>query len=542
MRPHAPVNGSTGALWITGTPCACNLWISCLDGGDLVGRGQDFKSRLGDVRLARRQGHDAPAGLLERLRVRVVRARLQAGHVPALEAAGVLPEGEGGELRPVEPEHDGLPAVTVAEHRQRLRRAWPAEARPRLAEQFVKVNLLGEPRLGTCVDVERAEPLDRARVAGDDLPGGREKPGTFLQERRAEVPVVKDLHLLRQVAEVLELVADGQPVRARKGRDRGGHADLGREQLRLVHVPLDADRAVGAVADVDGHEVGRDVGDLAVQAERGVPLGVRGAVVLKAAAGEQLVKPFEPAEPAPVHEVDERRVDRAVGDGRSPAEGEPLVPPLPQAHAPGRHDRERQRPVIDLDQVDALPPAAPERPLGHRPGRSVPVASRPRIAKLSTQRSCAASVSVCVGMSSSSFGRSVIPCGRSIIPGGRTGPAKRTRTIRLTRSGAAFSLDFRWPNRTRSRGVNPMPAAIPSRGPRPLRRDFVKTARRRRPARDGSDRQLRPGIAPSRPPSRGSTDRSTERSEGANLLPLRPPSPFPGQQQLGDRRADGSAT
>ena len=53
--------------------------------------------------------------------------------------------------------------------------------------------------------------------------------------------MIEDLHLLRQVAEVLELVADGQPVRARQGRDRGRHAELGREELGFVDSALDAE-------------------------------------------------------------------------------------------------------------------------------------------------------------------------------------------------------------------------------------------------------------------------------------------------------------
>ena len=84
-----------------------------------------------------------------------------------------------------------------------------------------------------------------------------------------------------------------------------------------------------------------------------------GAVVLQAATGEQLVEPFEPAEPAPVRQVDERRDGPARPRPANPSPGGPPVSPLPEAHPPRRDDRERERPRC-------RPGSGPRRRAGRR--------------------------------------------------------------------------------------------------------------------------------------------------------------------------------
>src|SRR5689334_19478868 len=69
-----------------------------LDGGDLLGRGEDFERGLGGVTAAGRKGHHPVARLLERQRVGIVRAGLQAGDVAVAQAGGVLPERKRREL------------------------------------------------------------------------------------------------------------------------------------------------------------------------------------------------------------------------------------------------------------------------------------------------------------------------------------------------------------------------------------------------------------------------------------------------------------
>ena len=54
----------------------------------------------------------------------------------------------------------------------------------------------------------------------------------------------------------------------------------GAEESRLVDVALDGDLVRRVLADVDGHVVRRDVGDLAVQAVGGMTRGAVGFTVL----------------------------------------------------------------------------------------------------------------------------------------------------------------------------------------------------------------------------------------------------------------------
>ncbi len=203
---------------------------------------------------------------------------------------------------------------------------------------------------------------------GDTLWIGAARRGALFEERRPEVPVVEELELRRLVLQVRDLVADGQPFGARDRRVTGLHAELRAEQAGLVDMPLDGDLVGRVGVDVHGHVRGGDIRDPAVQPEGRAAFRERCPVVLQPAAGHQLVEAVEPAQAAGRRQVDEPGMDRPVGDRRLPAQDVPQVEPLPQAHAPGRHDREPQRAVIHDDEVDPVAPAAPQPSLAHRPG------------------------------------------------------------------------------------------------------------------------------------------------------------------------------
>ncbi len=189
--------------------------------------------------------------------------------------------------------------------------------------------------------------------------------------------MVEDLHLDRLVLEVDELVVDREHVRAGHGCVARLHADLRPEEARLLDMPLDDDLVRRLGVDVHGDIRRGDIRDPAVQAEGRMALRAVGMdrldlerrpVVLQPAAGHQLVVAVEPAQAAGRHQVHEPRMDRAVGDRRLPAQVIPQVEALPQAHAPRRHDREPQRPVVHHDQVNPVATAAPQPALAHRPG------------------------------------------------------------------------------------------------------------------------------------------------------------------------------
>src|SRR3954451_15219873 len=71
--------------------------------------------------------------------------------------------------------------------------------------------------------------------------------------------------------------------------------------------------------------------------------------------------------PLQAGEVDEGGIARPVRHRRVPAEPVPLVRSFPETHAAGGDDRERERTVVDQDQVDAVPPTPAQPPLGGRP-------------------------------------------------------------------------------------------------------------------------------------------------------------------------------
>ena len=158
---------------------------------------------------------------------------------------------------------------------------------------------------------------------------------------------------------------------------------------------LHGDRSVRVVADVHGDVMSGMLAIFPCRLNVVFPSVNGSPVVLQPTAGEQLVEPLEPSQPAPVHEVDERRVDRAVGDRRPPAHSEPLDAPLPHPHAARRDDRERNTPLFT--SIRSTPSRRPPRRVrldtdqGNRRGRP---RSSARREKLSTQRSCEASVSV----------------------------------------------------------------------------------------------------------------------------------------------------
>src|SRR5262245_12715147 len=99
-----------------------------------------------------------------------------------------------------------------------------------------------------------ADAGDSGGVAGYDGLDRGDELRALLHEGGAEVPVVEHLHLAGGVAEVGELVADGQAVRAGDGGDLRDHADLREEQLGLVDVTLDGEGVWWLVVDVDRHE------------------------------------------------------------------------------------------------------------------------------------------------------------------------------------------------------------------------------------------------------------------------------------------------
>ena len=139
--------------------------------------------------------------------------------------------------------------------------------------------------------------------------------------------------------------------------------------MGFLDVTFDDDLVGGLIAHMH-RDVGRgSIGDLAMQTERGVALRAvgllrldleRSAVVRQPATGQKLIEAVKPAQAAVCRQVDKGRVHGSVGDGRAPAQPMTLERSGPDPHPPGGHHREREPAVVDLDQVDAVAPAAPE--------------------------------------------------------------------------------------------------------------------------------------------------------------------------------------
>src|SRR5262249_25845997 len=126
-------------------------------------------------------------------------------------------------------------------------------------------------------------------------------------------------------------------------------------------MPFERDLEGGLVTDVESHERCRDVGDFAMKTVERVafgPIGICGfdaigrAVVLKPAPCQEFVETFKPTESAPVHEVHEGWIDRAVLGWRIPADAISLIVPLPDPHASRWNHREGKNSRIHLDEID----------------------------------------------------------------------------------------------------------------------------------------------------------------------------------------------
>ncbi|MNL03944.1 hypothetical protein D3C87_1244960 [compost metagenome] len=179
--------------------------------------------------------------------------------------------------------------------------------------------------------------------------------------------MIQRLVFLRIVAVVGQGVVEGERYAAGFGDQFGRHGEVDFLERLLFQLATQADGVWRFFIDVQGDFVGRNVGGAAVQGQQFTVVHAGMADPFVAAAGDQLIETFQPAQATATIEFDEGRIDHFL-DRRIPAHAHIADRGLQDVHAASRHHREFHRAVIDVDDADALLPTAVQGAQGHGEG------------------------------------------------------------------------------------------------------------------------------------------------------------------------------
>ena len=244
------------------------------------------------------------------------------------------------------------------------------------------VNLLGEALGRRGVNRLLTDRLGGVGVERNNLLRGRKQLRSFPKQRPAEVRVVNNLELLVVRAVVREHVADAKRSRARYRADLRPDFEVRPVEGNLVYAAPDADAVRCFPVHRHDYLRRRDVTDLAVQRQvhHRLVADIVDELVLarvprerQAAAHQPFVETVEPAQAAPVVQVDVAWVDDLL-HRRVPAQTHVAHRDIEHAHTAGRDHAKLQPTVVDLDQIDALLLAAVQSALVDRPAGVAPVA------------------------------------------------------------------------------------------------------------------------------------------------------------------------
>jgi hypothetical protein len=238
------------------------------------------------------ESNNPAVAALEGLEIWEIRRGLEAGHVSVRFRLRALPDGETRQRPDAVLQADAAVAGRVSQEHGRLLAI--------VADQFGVVALLRIAGGRSTIGLPRGDIFGGARIAGGGLPHWQNQFGSSVQEWRADVRVIEQLHFKWPGRQVANFIANRQPIRAgdclitrREPERRPEHRGF------IDFAPNDQQTIAGRVRP-NFHAVCRQIGDFAVQGERSFValarsvhdcVDARRAVRRQPAAAKQLVEP-----------------------------------------------------------------------------------------------------------------------------------------------------------------------------------------------------------------------------------------------------------